>query len=143
MPLDAEDGVAHAAASSASRRVRSTSSSGRREDDPALDHVDVEGRQAHVVERVAEQHEEDDADARPADLALAAGQAGAADDGGADDVEQRRAGADRRPPAAESGGIEDRRRRRRRNPEMTKTRTITRRTGTPEISAALALLPTA
>ena len=36
-----------------------------------------------------EQHEEDDADEGPGDLALAAGEAGAADDGGADDVEER------------------------------------------------------
>ena len=75
---------------------------GRGEDDAALDHVDVEGREAHVVERVAEQHEEDHADEGPADLALAAGEAGAADDRGADDVEEHAAGADGRPAAAEA-----------------------------------------
>ena len=40
----------------------------------ALHHVDVEGREAHVVERVGEQDEEQHADEGPDDLALAAGE---------------------------------------------------------------------
>ena len=73
---------------------------------------------------------------RPADLALAAGEAGAADDGRADDVEERarrrRSSAGRRRGGRSRGST----RPPRRSPEKTKTRMMTRRTGTPEISAA-------
>ncbi len=76
-------------------------------------------------------------------LALAAGKAGAADDRGADDVEEHRARTDRRPAAAEARRVEDCRDGRAEARRTTKTRVMMRRTGTPEISAALALLPTA
>ena len=104
-----EDRLAHARPRSASSRRAGDVERGGGEDDAALHHVDVEGREAHVVERVAEEDEEDDADERPDDLALAAGEAGAADHGRADDVEEGAAGADRRPAAAEAAGVEDRR----------------------------------
>ena len=108
-PASSRIGVAHATLPLASSRRARHVERGGGEDDAALDHVDVEGREAHVVERVAEEDEEDDADERPDDLALAAGEAGAADDGGADDVEEGAAGADRRAAAAEPAGVEDRR----------------------------------
>ena len=62
MPASSRIGVAHAAPSLGEQPGAGDVESGGGEDDAALDHVDVEGREAHVVERVAEQDEEDDAD---------------------------------------------------------------------------------
>ena len=105
--IERQYGVGHGCPLPTSR-VRRTSSSAAARMIAALDHVDVEGREPHVVERVRQEHEEQHADEGPGNLALAAAQRGAADDGGADDVEQRRAFADGWPPALEARGVEDR-----------------------------------
>src|SRR6185312_4806464 len=61
---------------------------GGEQDDGTLDGEDHEQGEAHQLEALVEQHQEQHAEHRPDHLALAPEQAGAADDCGADDVEQ-------------------------------------------------------
>ena len=115
---------------------------GREQDDAALDREDRGERQAEQLQALVDDREEQDAEDRPDDLALAAEQADAADHRRADDVEQDALAEDRR------AGLEPRRcrgsrRSPRSRPEMTKAQKTTRRTGTPETAAARGLRPTA